>query len=363
MRYFMQNPTLTRKKTENSLTIDDRAKKLFGVIYDEKEKVEPETGEPKIKVSTLISKMAFFYEKIRNSVDYKDEHLLRKYAIERILKRQLVIQGALTAGRVEEVSRHLLTELIRADYLPNNKIPETKINEIAATINKYVLLKLYSPKEAGQRKNGDSLANWIIGLAASEIEEKLGRKESDEILINYIFDILGQSIELADSAFERDKDIQIYTGIHRNYFRFDRDMMEFILLKYYNQGWNEVGEEEIKKIAANIYSLREAIDYQLSHPLAKRLDRIIARYTVFFSVLSEVIEADPVGAYHKLKSDLPEFEKTIKEVCEKKYKKTRSKLWRAAVRSIIYIFLTKMILAFILEVPVTRILGQAINFE
>jgi hypothetical protein len=360
---FMQNPTLSRKKTENGLIIDDRAKKLFGVIYDAKEKVEPETGEPKIKVSTLISKMAFFYEKIRNSVDYKDEHLLRKYAIERILKRQLVIQGALSEQRVEEVSRHLLTELIRADYLPNNKIPETKIGEIAATINKYVLLKLYSPKEGGERKSGGSLSDWIIGMAASEIEEKLGRKESDGILINYIFDILAGNIELADSAFDRDKDIQIYTGIHRNYFRFDRDMMEFILLKYYNQDWNEAGEDEIKKIAANIFSLREAIDYQLSHPLAKRLDRIIGRYTVFFSVLSEVIEADPVGAYHKLKSDLPEFEKTIKEICEKKYKNTRSKLWRAAVRSIIYIFLTKMILAFILEVPVTKILGQTINFE
>lgn len=355
----MLNPTLTQKRSDNKLTIDDRAKKLFGVIYDEKEKIEPEDNEPKIKVSTLISKMAFFYEKIRNSVDYKDEHLLRKYSIERILKRQLVIQGAIEKGRSEEVARHLLTELIRADYLPNNKIPESKIFEISRVINKYVKLKIYSPQDKDKKNN--NLTDWIIGLAASEIEERLGRSEISETLVNYMFEVLGKNIVVTDPAYAKDKEIQIYVGINRNFFRFDRNMMEFILFKYFNEGWSEAGDEEIKTIARDIYSIRAAIDYQIDHPISKRLDRIIMRYTVIFSVLSEVIEADPIGAYNKLKSDVPEFEKTIKAVCEKKYKKTRSKLWGAALRSIIYIFLTKMIVAIILEVPATQLLGQTVN--
>ncbi|MFA6171517.1 MAG: hypothetical protein WCW77_02485 [Patescibacteria group bacterium] len=356
----MLNPTLTQRKNENKTTIDERAKKLFGVIYDEKEKVEPENDEPKIKVSALISKMAFFYEKIRYSVDYKDEHLLRKYSIERNLKRQLVIQGSIEKRKAGEVARLLLTELIRADYLPNNKIPETKIDEIAEVINKYMKLNAYSLK-SGRLKDKKGLTGWIIGIAASEIEERLGRTLSQETLINYMYEILNKDIIVSDQNFEKDKEIQIYLGINRNYFRFDRNMMEFILFKYFNEGWGAPGDEQIAKIANNLEFLKEAIGYQIDHPLSARVDKVIGRYTVFFSVLTEVIEADPIGAYNKMKNEPSEFEKTIKAVCEKKYKGARSKLWRAAVRSIIYIFMTKMVLAFILEVPVTQILGQTVN--
>ena len=41
-----------------------------------------------IHVSELTSLPAFAYEKIRNIVDYKEENLLRKNAISRLLKRK-----------------------------------------------------------------------------------------------------------------------------------------------------------------------------------------------------------------------------------------------------------------------------------
>ena len=47
-----------------------------------------QTDEEKIKVHQVSSKVAFLYEKLRNAVDYQEEHLLRKIAIERILKRR-----------------------------------------------------------------------------------------------------------------------------------------------------------------------------------------------------------------------------------------------------------------------------------
>ena len=120
------NPTLS-KKEEVVFTLNENAKKLFQVAYREKNKEEVEDDSPKIKVSELISMLAFYYEKIRNSVDYKEEYLLRRSSILRRLKRQIIIEGPLKILKSEEIAKNLLVEMIRAGYLANNKLPETKI--------------------------------------------------------------------------------------------------------------------------------------------------------------------------------------------------------------------------------------------
>ena len=152
----MPSPTLS-KKNEKALAVVDNAKKLFQSVYRENKKKEKVTDEniPKINVSEMISKMAFYYEKIRNSVDYAEEYLLRKNAIERILKRKIVIEGKIPTLELKsvEISKHLLTELIRAGYLPNDEIPEDKIDEIAEIINKDEEVIISS-------KCNDIVCNW-----------------------------------------------------------------------------------------------------------------------------------------------------------------------------------------------------------
>ena len=44
----------------------------------------------KIKLSQLVSKLGFFYEKLRNAIDYNEEHLIRRNSLKRLLKRQIM---------------------------------------------------------------------------------------------------------------------------------------------------------------------------------------------------------------------------------------------------------------------------------
>ncbi|MEA3463483.1 MAG: hypothetical protein U9R14_00125, partial [Patescibacteria group bacterium] len=367
----MLNPTLTRK-TENTLTITENTKKLFQAIYrEQKEEARVDDEIPKIKVSALISKMAFYYEKIRNAIDYKEEQLLRKNAIERILKRQIVIEGAIKELKSEEMAKYLLTELIRAGYLPNNKIPEDKIYEISQVINKYIKLKNYTLVCI---KNGNKIKNetvsWIITMAACDIEERLNKNIVNQTVISNMYEILNFNIKLPEnSQYQQDKKIQIYLSIHRNLLKFDNEMLEFILFKYFNNSWQEeikqerTKDEEITKLAQNITVLRKAIDKQINHPLAGQFNRIISRYTVFFTVLIDVIADDPAGVYNDFKADPKAFPRQIKKICGRKYKQAHSKLWRAAMRSIIYIFLTKSIFVILLEIPAIKWFGEEINLS
>ncbi|MCK5061531.1 hypothetical protein KAR28_03185 [Candidatus Parcubacteria bacterium] len=362
----MVNPILIKKDDNPAFTPSKNAKRLFqAVYYAQNPPVEAPKDIPLLSVSEIVSKMAFYYEKIRNTVEYKEEHLLRKNAIERILKRQIVIERAASPGsKGVEIARHLLTELIRAAYLPNNIIPETKIDEFGKVIDKYVSLRRYAVEDYNslQIKEKNALTNWIIALAASDLEERLGRSQVNLVIVDYMYQTLLDNISLDDvGEHETDREIQIFVAIHRSYLKFDRDMVSYILLKYFHPDWQQAGEEEIAYVGKNILAIKKAIDDQIDHPLASQLNRIVTRYTVFFQILNDVIANNPVKVYESFYQDPKAFSRMIKQAAGKRYREAKSKLWRAAVRSILYIFITKSFLAFILEIPATRLFGEEIN--
>ncbi len=363
---IMANPKLSYRE-ESALTVNRNIKKLFQVVYQGQTEEETDDSEaPRIKVSEFISKMAFYYEKLRNTIDYKEEYLLRKDAILRILRRLIVIEGAISIQQVktDDVAKNLLTELIRAGYLPNNKIPEAKIDEISAVIGKYIKLRKYSAinKAATGKEKSDTI-KWILVMAACDIEERLGRSKIDQVIISNMYEYLKDKIRLPDgSPYGQDEDIQIYISIHRSLLKFDKDLVGFILFKYYNDNWRQTGEKEIAEVGENIQSLRTVIDRQIDHPISRQLDKIIKRYTGFYTILTDVIEEDPACVYESFRSDPKAFPRGIKKICDKRYKLAKTKLWRAAIRSIIYIFITKSVFVVAIEVPAIRWFGEELNY-
>jgi hypothetical protein len=384
----MVSPNLIKRVEDNPpLEINENTKKLFQIIYSEQaKKEESDDNAPKIKVSALISKVAFFYEKVRNAVDYDEEHLLRKNAIARILRRQIVIEGVVKETDAEKISDHLLTELIRASYLPNNKIPEAKIKETASLLEKYIILKnklsskintdinlhtdINKAKDLINEKN--NLVSWLISLAACEIEENLAPNKIKQVIVNNLFDVLSKSVKLPeDLPYEDDLSIQIYLSIDRNFLKFDEEMLSFVLFKYYNGEWaninstgsiSEIENNQIEEIASNLVELKKIIAGQLVHPLTKQLNKIVRVYALYSSILSETIENNPVKIYSELQNGEKAYTNALIKVCNQKYLKAKSRLWRAAIRSIIYIFLTKSIFVILIEVPAIQWFGEKMNY-
>lgn len=373
------NPKL-HEQVSLTLTPNVNTKKLLQVIYRAQHgPVKDTSDQPKIRVSSVISRMAFFYEKIRNVVEYKEEYLLRKEAIKRILRREIVIEGETKDSQSTEISERVLAELIRGGYLPNNQLPMTLIDEVAVIIKKYLVIKnIAAPsisKEISKdltkrdlREIRDEIANhnqlidWLMAVAASEIEARLCQDPVLNQAIKNLYEYLSAHIQLVDQQeLAKDLPIQIYLSINRNFAKLDDDMLSFILLKYYIAGWQSLPESRWPTIAKNIEKIRQAINSQLKNPLAEPLNKITSRYAVATSVLLELLRQDPIGVYTNLKTDPKSFPRQIKKICEKKYTKAKNLLWRAATRSIIYIFITKGILAVLLEVPANKLFGAEIE--
>jgi len=383
----MVSPNLIKRAEDSHpVEINENTKKLFQVIYSEQGiKEEIDDNVPKIRVSTLISRVAFFYEKVRNAVDYEEEHLLRKNAIARILRRQVMIEGVLKEADSEGMANHLLVELIRASYLPNNKLPETKIKEIAVLLEKYIRLKdqmvlkinaslslktdINKAKDLINQKN--HLVSWLLMLAACEIEENLAPNRIKQMIVNNLFDVLSNNIKLPDDLpYAADLEIQIYLSIGRTYLKLDEDMLSFILFKYYNSDWldlrdktelNADDDRKIKAMAAKMGGMDALVKEQLKHPLTKQLDKLVHVYSLYFSILAETIESDPSKVYAELQKGEKNFVAVLKKTCNLKYKKAKGRLWTAAVRSIIYIFLTKSVFAVAIELPAINWFNEPLN--
>jgi len=103
-----------------------------------------EIGE-KLKVNAVISKAAFIYEKIRNAIDYQEEHLERKSAIYRILRRKLLLEKVILENYLlekyhhENIAEQLLLELIRGGYLKQD-VSVKMVDVVDKIIQKYNLL-------------------------------------------------------------------------------------------------------------------------------------------------------------------------------------------------------------------------------
>jgi hypothetical protein len=137
-------------------------------------------------------------------------------------------------------------------------------------------------------------------------------------------------------------------------------MQSFIAFKYYNN-WEEATSEDINYIAENLNDINLLVEKQLKHPLVKQIDKIVRRYSLFYSILTEIISDDPNKVYENATGNTKAFLNLVKERCEKKYSKVKAQLWRSGLRSIIYIFLTKSIFVLLLEIPAIKFFGEVIN--
>jgi len=93
--------------------------KSLSEIFSKKYEIDSSADEPKIKVNISLRRATFAYEKLRNIIDYQDEHLFLKNSIRRILKRRL------TLGETRNIAQKLLRELVWAGYFPDETLPES----------------------------------------------------------------------------------------------------------------------------------------------------------------------------------------------------------------------------------------------
>lgn len=340
--------------------INDTIKKLVDSIKAVNSQREDKTIE-RIKLSDVTSSIAFWYEKIRNTVDYKDEHLLAKNATERILKRLIFIEEKRT-----NIAQPLVYELIRGRYLLNDTVPITKIPEIETIIAKYLILfQKIETKYARDSKFLDEITNWFVAIAAFEIEKNLISMQKEETLVESMYDTVASEIVVSEKLLsERDAITQIYVSILRSLFKTDQAMLSYYLLRVYYPDWfSSEWEAVIDELVDNIPAVKRKIDRDISNPIGERLLKFCKKRAVSFLILFDLINQKPDKFLKMVRESQIIFEKEVRAAALVQYEKAKEKVGRTVTRSMLYILITKSILALIIEIPYEqKLLQDGINY-
>lgn len=325
--------------------------------------------EKTIHVDEVASRVAAFYEKIRGVVEWKQEHLFRKTAISRILKRRLLLR------KNRKVAGPLVRELIRGGHFPNDVIPESKIEEVQNLIDKYIFILNKAENRNQENHSKFEIQNWLLEIAACEIEDILETKK-EKALIDYMTEIMKKRIEVRVHArskvdtqsrknlndmSEPEKETQIYIAVQRALFKLDESLISYHLLQKRYSNWKNLSQEKLEKITENIYSIWESIRKDLNCPLSSKFYKVCEKYDTPFLLLGDVLEKEPERAQQKL-ANPKQVEREIREVYNRRTKNLKSKLARAAVYATLSIFLTNVLSLLAVEIPFTKYITGHFNW-
>lgn len=310
--------------------------KLSQILVSSYDRSVASSGDKTISVNPLVAELASWYEKFRTAMDYRDDEVILRSTIERILKRRLLLGGS-----GQTVSPPLIRELIWARYFPDSSVPESQVSRVAETIDLY--LKLETEINRKHRVNRATVNEWIMQLLSSEIEDLLKPSPQKETMCNFIYHLFQERISIIDDS-EETRDIQVFIAARRAFANDDLALLRYHLFKHY---FGKVSSHNFNKISDHFPEAQKELSKQLNYPLKDKIYVYVKNQIVPFLILDDVLRNSQSS--QALVSDTENLNLAILEACNARYKTVGAKVKRAIIRSVVFIFFTKAIFALFIE--------------
>lgn len=318
--------------------------KLSSALIAAYDKTSDTHHEKTVSVNPLVAELATWYEKFRTAMDYREDEVILRSTIERILKRRLTF-----GGNGQTVSAPLIRELVWARYFPDSTISESQVNKVAHEIDLY--LKLEDEINKKHRINRGKVNEWVLHLLSSEIEHILKPNDPKDIMSNFIFGLFKDNLTITDDS-EETKQIQLFIAVRRAYASDDLAFLRYHLFRQY---FEKLSAYNIDKVAEHFPSAAAQIEYHFNYPLKDKIHSYIKNQTIPFLILDDVLRKHK-GKGFSLVSDNEVLNAEVLSACSARYKTISAKVKRAIVRSVIFIFFTKAIFALFVEGAFERLI-------
>jgi len=320
----------------------------------------PDLKQQTIHVDEVASRVAAFYEQIRTIIDWKEEHLMRRAAIIRKIKRRFFDLEINNFSTQNDFAESLILELIRGGHFPNDKIKEIKITEVQKIIDKYIfILKNYPQKqEAG---NGLDFYNWMLEVLSCEIEESLNPSVRERALIDYMFKSMKEKIKVSENIYsfsllKKEKtNTQIYIAVQQSLFKLDKPIISYNLITHQYPEWKNADEKLLLQFSKIIFETWQDIEKNLANPIAKKFYAICEKYDTPYLLLGDILAEKNIQAGTEILN--PEkLESLIRTAYSRRLSTLKERIKRAAIYSTVSIFVTKILSLFLLEVLLAKIM-------
>lgn len=292
-----------------------------------------------IRVSAATKRIAFAYERFRNTLEPDEEEILRRRAILRIIQRRLFEDRPLVS-----IATALLQELIRGNYI--RPCPQRIARAIAVQLEQ--AKKVIANLEPAHTE-------WFLTLVAVAIDNQLFPPNRQHALVHLMYQDTQQRIVWADNfVTEADRPTQLYVACHRVLYAADDYELAYHYFSHRFPAWQagNPSSGDIEVISRELPIFRGQIHETLNHSARDRLVRLLRPAAVPYLILRDVLQAR-----HGVAPENPEVLAIAgREAYGERIYTTRGRMSRRAWHSILFLFLTKTLLAVLVEFPYERYL-------
>lgn len=277
------------------------------------------------------------YEQLRNAAENTEEHLLLQNAIRRFY-RQLLI------GRDRKVlmksGDELAVELTLAGYLPNDSITADQVSAINRLAVEYgnLLDALRS-----HRATSETALGWVLDMLSVGVERELSDHSDTDVFMQFCYEYFRATTD-RDKLFKSDVpheyDIALFMAVHRALLKSDTAVIRADLMRRY-----KISSTHTKRFT----DMASHIDTVLASHLVDKLYRMIDRQAAPERIVRRMLHE--TAAVDKLLENKSYFLNAYEKQVEHEYEQVGARIKRAIVRSVIFLFITKVIVGLAIEVP------------
>lgn len=307
------------------------AKKQDQAAHDELAKPisQPEISRAGGRVSTA-------YEYLRNAAENFESHLLLQRAIKRFFKRELFLTGQ----KPSHVASELRIELAQSSYMPSGSMSDAVVETIAADIaygmHLYAELRhMNVPREKA--------AEWVLAQLSVATERRLHPQNTRLAMANFAYAYCGEAIQ--KSYFETWPDFDAYDAclfiaVHQALLKSDLDILRHDLIVF----------NPNQPMSANDFQqANQSVERLYRSDLAAHLRRTVNKGGAPLRILQRLVYD------HKnmdgLLWDRDQFKEAYALQVRKEYVRVEDRLNRGLIKSIVFLFITKVLIGVGLEVP------------
>ena len=304
----------------------------------------------------ITAKAGRIYEKIRASVDNKEEYVLRRYAIRRIAKRIMWF-----SRDPQIVTSRLLRDLYKGGYLPEDRVSRHVEQDVIHTVSTFLALSGEATRDTHTQRVF-TLRKHLLDICAGALEDHLYPTHIDEASVRLLARIGDETLVIGGVVVsEEDRIKLIYLAAWKALFGADHALLLYKLWQYEHPSWSHTGDEELLRLARELPTFIADCDRLFAHPLLPRLILRMRNYAVAVSVIHELLLEYGDGI-RDVANDPAGFEVRIREHIAKMYRRDVLHAGKKAVGAVVYILATKAVLALTMEFVYVSVLKQPLNY-
>lgn len=295
------------------------------------------TGQ-QIQVPGTGRKVASAYEQLRNAAEYTEDHLLLQRAIRRFYKRNFSL---FTKRGIQGIGEELIVELTQAGYLRSGDFNSDTAQKIQYLCEQY--MHIYSELRGADATPAEA-NDWVLSILSVETEAILNPHNNLSALAyaayHHYLTLFPKEAVAITAAEQEEYEISLYIAVHQALLKSDIATVRHDLMHMYRQSPHDVPA---------FITFNRNVTTLFTSRYTQRLRRVVSKHAAPLRIIKSM--ADDRQDLPELLDNKGQFLDAYDQQVATEYKQVHRRLNRGIVKSIIFIFITKVVIGVGIEVP------------